>query len=41
MRASLESGAGIRKTARLVCTGNATVARIAVEMRAEALKASN
>jgi hypothetical protein len=30
---------GIRRAARLVGTGNATVARIAAEMRAEALKA--
>jgi hypothetical protein len=30
---------GIRKTARLVGTGNETVARIAAEMRAEALQA--
>ena len=34
MRASLAAGRGIRKTARLVGTGNATVARIAPEMQA-------
>ena len=34
VRASLEAGTGIRRTARLVGTGNATVARIAAEMRA-------
>jgi DNA invertase Pin-like site-specific DNA recombinase len=34
VRASLAAGAGIRKTARLLGTGNATVARIAAEMRA-------
>ena len=34
VRASLAAGTGIRKTARLVGTGNATVARIAAEMRA-------
>ena len=34
VRASLEAGTGIRKTARLCGTGNATVARIAAEMRA-------
>jgi len=34
IRASLEAGTGIRKTARLVGTGNATLARIAAEMRA-------
>jgi DNA invertase Pin-like site-specific DNA recombinase len=39
VRTSLRSGAGIRKTARLVGTGNATVTRIAADMRAEALKA--
>jgi DNA invertase Pin-like site-specific DNA recombinase len=39
VRASLKSGAGIRKTARLVGTGNATVARIAAEMRVESLQA--
>jgi DNA invertase Pin-like site-specific DNA recombinase len=33
VRASLAAGTGIRKTARLVGTGNATVARIAAEMR--------
>ena len=33
VRASLAAGAGIRKTARLVGTGNATVARIALEIR--------
>jgi DNA invertase Pin-like site-specific DNA recombinase len=36
VRASLTVGTGIRKTARLVGTGNATVARIAAEMRAGA-----
>jgi DNA invertase Pin-like site-specific DNA recombinase len=34
VRASLAAGTGIRKTARLCGTGNATVARIAAEMRA-------
>jgi DNA invertase Pin-like site-specific DNA recombinase len=34
VRAALASGAGIRRTARLVGTGNAAVARIAGEMRA-------
>ena len=34
VRAALAAGTGIRKTARLVATGNATVARIAAEMRA-------
>ena len=34
MRASLAAGRGIRKTARLVGTGNATVARIAADMQA-------
>jgi DNA invertase Pin-like site-specific DNA recombinase len=34
VRASLAAGAGIRKTARLLGTGNATVARIAAEMLA-------
>jgi len=34
VRASLAAGTGIRKTARLNGTGNATVARIAAEMRA-------
>jgi len=34
VRASLAAGNGIRKTARLNGTGNATVARIAAEMRA-------
>lgn len=34
VRASLGAGTGIRKTARLCGTGNATVARIAAEMRA-------
>jgi DNA invertase Pin-like site-specific DNA recombinase len=34
VQASLAAGTGIRKTARLVGTGNATVARIAAEMRA-------
>ena len=34
VRASLAAGTGIRKTARLVGTGNATVARIAAEMHA-------
>jgi DNA invertase Pin-like site-specific DNA recombinase len=33
VRASLEAGTGIRKTARLCGTGNATVARIAAEIR--------
>jgi len=33
VRAALEAGTGIRRTARLVGTGNATVARIAAEMR--------
>lgn len=33
VRASLAAGTGIRKTARLCGTGNATVARIAAEMR--------
>jgi DNA invertase Pin-like site-specific DNA recombinase len=33
VRASLAVGTGIRKTARLIGTGNATVARIAAEMR--------
>ena len=33
VRAFLEAGTGIRRTARLVGTGNATVARIAAEMR--------
>jgi DNA invertase Pin-like site-specific DNA recombinase len=33
VRAALASGTGIRRTARLVGTGNATVARIAAEMR--------
>jgi DNA invertase Pin-like site-specific DNA recombinase len=32
-RAALAAGTGIRRTARLVGTGNATVARIAAEMR--------
>jgi DNA invertase Pin-like site-specific DNA recombinase len=32
VRAALAAGAGIRKTAKLVGTGNATVARIAAEM---------
>jgi len=36
VRASLGAGTGIRKTARLVGTGNATVARIAAEMRVPA-----
>jgi DNA invertase Pin-like site-specific DNA recombinase len=36
VRAALAAGAGIRKTARLVGTGNATVARIAAEMRVPA-----
>jgi DNA invertase Pin-like site-specific DNA recombinase len=40
VRAALADGMGIRRAARLVGTGNATVARIAAEMRAEALKAS-
>ena len=35
VRASLGAGTGIRKTARLLGTGNATVARIAAEMRAD------
>jgi len=34
VRAALAAGTGIRKTARLVGMGNATVARIAAEMRA-------
>ena len=34
VRASLAAGTGIRKTARLVGTGNATVARIVAEMQA-------
>jgi DNA invertase Pin-like site-specific DNA recombinase len=34
VRAALAAGTGIRKTARLVGTGNATVARIAAEMGA-------
>jgi hypothetical protein len=33
VRAALAAGPGIRRTARLVGTGNATVARIAAEMR--------
>jgi DNA invertase Pin-like site-specific DNA recombinase len=33
VRASLSAGTGIRKTARLIGTGNATVARIAAQMR--------
>jgi DNA invertase Pin-like site-specific DNA recombinase len=33
VRAALAAGTGIRKTARLIGTGNATVARIAAEMR--------
>jgi DNA invertase Pin-like site-specific DNA recombinase len=33
VRAALAAGMGIRRTARLVGTGNATVARIAAEMR--------
>jgi len=37
VRAVLSDGTGIRKTARLVGTGNATVARIAAEMRAARL----
>src|SRR5215472_17526922 len=37
VRAALADGAGIRKTARLVGTGNATVARIAAEMSAARL----
>jgi DNA invertase Pin-like site-specific DNA recombinase len=36
VRASLAAGTGIRKTARLAGTGNATVARIAAEMQAGA-----
>ena len=36
VRAALAAGTGIRKTARLVGTGNATVARIAAEMQASA-----
>jgi DNA invertase Pin-like site-specific DNA recombinase len=40
VRAALANGTGIRKTARLVGTGNATVARIAAEMRAARLHAS-
>jgi DNA invertase Pin-like site-specific DNA recombinase len=40
VRAALADGMGIRRAARLVGTGNATVARIAAEMRAEALTAS-
>jgi DNA invertase Pin-like site-specific DNA recombinase len=35
VRASLAPGTGFRKTARLIGTGNATVARIAAEMRAD------
>jgi DNA invertase Pin-like site-specific DNA recombinase len=38
VRASLAAGKGIRKTARLVGTGNATVAAIAAEMQSERLK---
>jgi hypothetical protein len=38
-RLALAEGMGIRGAACLVGTGNATVARIAAEMRAEALKA--
>jgi hypothetical protein len=34
VRASLVAGTGIRKTARLVGTGNATVSPIAAEMQA-------
>jgi hypothetical protein len=34
VRASLAAGTGIRKMARLVGTGNATVAQIAAEMQA-------
>jgi|SRR6516162_8566061 len=34
VRASLAAGTGIRKTARVVGTGNPTVARIAAEMQA-------
>ena len=34
VRASLAAGTGIRKTARLVGTGNATAARIVAEMHA-------
>src|SRR5215813_15203018 len=37
VRAALADGTGIRKTARLVGTGNATVTRIAAEMRAARL----
>jgi hypothetical protein len=33
VRAALKAGTGIRRTARLVGTGNATVARIAAELR--------
>ena len=33
VRVSLAAGTGIRRTARLVGTGNATVARIAAEMQ--------
>jgi DNA invertase Pin-like site-specific DNA recombinase len=40
VRAALTEGLGIRRTARLVRTGNATVARIAVEMRAARLDVS-
>src|SRR5262249_15978452 len=40
VRAALADGTGIRKTARLVGTGNATVARIAAEMRAARLDVS-
>jgi DNA invertase Pin-like site-specific DNA recombinase len=40
VRAALADGTGIRKTARLVGTENATVARIAGEMRAARLDAS-
>ena len=36
VRASLAAGTGIRKTARVVGTGNPTVARIAAEMQAGA-----
>lgn len=38
VRAALATGAGIRKTAKLVGTGNATVARIAAKMRASGFK---
>jgi len=38
VRAALAEGMGIRRAARLVGTGNATVARIAAEVRAEALR---